>query len=139
MQTIEDLRRDTQPLIMLGKASAVTGKPLGLLISRLVDKGHPLFFKAPPEARIYCVIQGQHETALVPSTTSMSRPQKSLNRVITYIEATHFRYLLISSLEYLDLMESDTPLQLGFFGQAAFKELNENNLTVVRASEHFKK
>jgi hypothetical protein len=78
------------------------------------------------------------ENIIASSTASGSRLKQSIHGYTTFVEATQFRYLIASVSDYLDLLESDSPLQVKFFGGSAFIEQKGAKISIVSAAQYFR-
>lgn len=146
MESIEQLRRDPRPLISLGTASAATGESLGHLLSRLADKSIPLLIHRPPHARIYCVTPtdsgfGQYQESVLDLTKIRFTIAgiKPHSRGNTYVEASHFRYLVLMEHDYSEFLDGGITLSIKLFNQAATLDKNYSGLGLVSATQYFRK
>lgn len=148
METIEQLRNDTRPLVSLGKASVATCEPLGNLLIQLADKDIPLFLKRPEGALIFCITPSPsiafRKRKYPESIILYSRAQDPTGfiepkRGDTHIDATHFEYLVLSSHDYHPLTESDSPLPIKLFSQVAYIEKSNIRPVTVEATEYYRR
>nr|WP_299379705.1 hypothetical protein [uncultured Halomonas sp.] len=144
MQTIEQLLRDKRQLAKLGTVSAVTGEPLGNLLSRLADRNTSLLFQRPPEARLYCVTQsdsgyGEYPKSILDlSKTRLLTEKHKPRRGTTYVEASYFDYLVLMANDYTDLLDGDVTLPINYFSQATALKKNEPKLGFITATQYFR-
>nr|WP_298522129.1 hypothetical protein [uncultured Halomonas sp.] len=140
MQTIEQLRKDTRPLLRLDTASIIANEPLGNLLTRLAAKDTPLLVQRPPEARIYCVTRTDTifkkypESILDLSDTHLLTGGRKPRRGATEVEANHFSYLVLMAYEYINLLDGEIALFINYFRQAAIFNKSESRLDFVDAA-----
>lgn len=147
MQTIEQLRNDPRPLVSLSEVCAVTGKPLGELLLQLADQDTPLFLTRPEKFRIFCVVPSQtlplreetyQEVIMDLRVTSTSKGPLILRRGETYVEASHFNFLTLTTFDYLALTKRSSSLSANLFSEVAYIGDSENEPTTISASSYYR-
>lgn len=141
MQTIEQMRTDPRPLVSLSHASAMTGEPLGSLLTQLADKDTLLFLRRPDKARIYCVTPSLRtvlrdeeypESIIEDSNNNRSNLHCTTVTRGSFFSAFNFNYLALTKNDYFDFTHGLNKTSITLFDQAA----NIENKNIISSSAH---